>query len=157
MNQREFVFVRLSPRLGLNSWQIIWAYMYVVAKAGFAAFSANGPFWGIGKRRQKEVRARLAQGDTIEVLFVIDRTVVFSAEITDFASGRVPVTSPWGGAMVPTVFGGGGELNRTWFRLTNIGFWQGPGTSKMFFSGKSGKSLEDVLERSQCSWGYIHF
>ena len=156
----EGVVIRLTARGGLNERQVIAEYQQIEAKVGFASFSTNGPGvgTGIGKRRQQKFRSRLAQGDFVELLFAVDGTIAFSARIVDFVSGAVPISCPWGADSVPTVFGGGLEVNRTWFRIDNIRPCL-QGTSGLVFaggSGGSGNTLQTVLAKSQFVFGYVH-
>ena len=153
----ENVVLRLGSRFGLSVSRIIAEYQQIEAKLGYSSFSTTGPGGksGIGKRRQLEFRSRLSAGNSIDLLIVDDSSVVFSARIVDFVSSDEPILCPWGADSVPTVFGGGAERNRTWFKIVGLQPCRRT-TSNLFFDGGSGKSLATVLANSQFIFGYVH-
>ena len=158
---KDYLFMKLGQSLTtdghlLNGAETMQVYLRdAKEKLGRTWFFTQSLTVGMSKKRVEAYSRRIQSGKGLQMLCALNQElngneIAYRADVTAIKSFTSPVTAPDGDC--PAEYAG--EKGRIWIQLENLKEESTLQTS-MFKIASTGKSLKEVLARSQYHFGYI--
>jgi len=140
-----------------NGIETIRIYNDFCGEHQFVWFSTSILANGISRKKQNQFLEAIRTGFLIEMFFAIGKKgggnndIMFNASVVDIQSDKEEIPSP-DSSLTPEVWRN--ENRKIWIKMKDIQPFQAISAKDLFIES-TGRNLNEVLEKSQYSFGYV--
>jgi len=162
MTEELFIFMRLgftkdNQEKEYGGHETMATYIADQKQRGFTWFSTEAHYYGMAKEKVNFYNKAIKLGKKVTMLFAIGKAaggqndIAYKANVLEVVSFKEPTTIE--GSDYPEVWHG--EKARVWVKIENLQP-ESTLTAKMFHFPSTGADLQQVINNSQCHFGYVN-
>jgi len=163
MKEELFIFMRLGfaydgQGTEYNGDDTMKVYLADQKSRGYTWFSTEAHYYGMAKEKVAFYNKAIKQGKKVTMLFAIGRAaggqndIAYKANVLEVVSFKTPETID--NTDYPEIWHG--EKARVWVKIENLKP-ETKLTARMFQFPSTGADLQQVINNSQCHFGYVSF